>query len=103
MSWLTIRSLAIDLFNEHEMLTQSKRITGLLQELFSELPEVSECVEQDADTLQDLFNNREQAESRRNEWAREITYRAEVGMVFKDTLSISPDGVAWKDQRYPLV
>lgn len=84
------------------MFTQSKRITGLLQELFAELPEVSERVEQDADALQDHFNNREQAESRRNEWAREITYRAEVGMVFKDTLSISPDGVAWKVQRYPL-
>lgn len=23
-------------------------------------------------------------------------------MVFKDTLSISPDGIAWKEQRYPL-
>lgn len=66
----SIRSLAIDLFNEHEMLTQSQRITGLLQELFAELPEVSERVEQDVDALQDHFNNREQAESRRNEWAR---------------------------------
>ena len=99
---LSIRSLAIDLFNEHDMLTQSKRITSLLQELFSELPELAERVEQDADTLEDIFHNRKQAESRRNEWAREITYRAEVGLIFKDTLSISPDGVAWNDQRYPL-
>lgn len=98
----SIRNLAIELFNEHEMLIQSQRITGLLQELFAELPEVSERVEQDAGALQVHFNNRKQAESHRNEWAREITYRAEVGMVFKDTLSISPDGVAWKDQRYPL-
>jgi hypothetical protein len=96
------RSLAIDLFNEHDMLMQSKRITSLLQELFSELPELSERIEQDADVLEDIFHNRKQAEARRKEWEREITYRAEIGMVFKDPLSISPDGVAWKDRRYPL-
>lgn len=99
---LSIRSLAIDLFNEHDMFAQSKRITGLLQELFSELPELAERVEQDADALEDIFHNRKQAESRRNEWAREITYRAEVGMIFKDTLSISPEGIAWNDRQYPL-
>lgn len=98
----SIRSLAIDLFNEHEMLVQSKRITSLLKEFFSELPELSERVEQDADALEDIFHHRKQADSRRNEWAREITYRAEIGLVFKDTLSISPDGIAWKEQRYPL-
>src|SRR5690606_20424318 len=45
---------------------------------------------------------RRQAEAHRAEWAREITYRAEVGMVFKNTLSISPEGVSWKGQHYPL-
>lgn len=98
----SIRSLAIYLFNEHDMLVQSNRITSLLKEFFSELPELSERVEQDADALEDIFHNRKQADSQRNEWAREITYRAEIGVVFKDTLSISPDGIAWKKQRYPL-
>jgi hypothetical protein len=98
----SIRSLAIDLFNEHDMLSQSQRLTCLIQKLFAELPEVSERVEQDAEALADILHNRKQAEERRNEWAREITYRAEVGIVFKDTLSISPEGVSWKNQRYPL-
>jgi hypothetical protein len=53
-----IRSLAIDLFNKHDMLTQSQRLTGLLQELFSEVPEVSERVEQDADALEDIASDR---------------------------------------------
>jgi len=97
-----IRSLAIDLFNTHDMLTQSQRLTGLLQELFVELPEVSERVEQDADALADIFHERKQASARRDEWAREITYRAEIGMVFKDTLSISPQGISWKGQNFPL-
>ncbi|MCA3174045.1 MAG: hypothetical protein ING36_00680 [Burkholderiales bacterium] len=97
-----IRSLAIDLFNTHDMLTQSQRLTGLLQELFVELPEVSERVEQDADALADIFHERKQAVARRDEWAREITYRAEIGVMFKDTLSISPDGISWKGQSFSL-
>jgi hypothetical protein len=35
-----IRSLAIDLFNKHDMLAQSQRLTGLIQELFSEVPKL---------------------------------------------------------------
>lgn len=97
-----IRSLAIDLFNTHDMLTQAQRLTGLLQELFVELPEVSERVEQDADALADIFHERKQAVARRDEWAREITYRAEIGVMFKDTLSISPDGISWKGQSFSL-
>jgi hypothetical protein len=97
-----IRSLAIDLFNKHDMLTQSQRLMGLLQELFSEVPDVSERVEQDADVLADIFHERKQAAARRDEWAREITYRAEIGMMFKNTLSISPDGISWKGQSFPL-
>ncbi|MGY6630393.1 MAG: hypothetical protein ACXIUL_05220 [Wenzhouxiangella sp.] len=97
-----IRSLAIDLFNTHDMLSQSQRLTALLQELFAELPEVSERVEQDADALADIFQQRKQAVARRDEWAREITYRAEIGMIFKDSLSISPDGISWKGQSFPL-
>jgi hypothetical protein len=97
-----IRSLAIDLFNKHDMLTQSQRLTGLLQELFAELPDVSERVEEDADALAEIFHERKRAVARRDEWAREITYRAEIGMMFKDTLSISPDGISWKGQSFPL-
>jgi hypothetical protein len=97
-----IRSLAIDLFNTHDMLTQSQRLTGLLQELFAELPEVSERVKQDADALADIFHERKKAVARRDEWAREITYRAEIGVMFKDTLSISPDGISWKGQSFSL-
>lgn len=98
----SIRSLAVDLFNEHDLLAQSNRITNLLQELFSHVPEFAERVEQDAEALQNIFHERKQAQVRRAEWAREITYRAEVGMMFKDPLSISPDGISWKSQHFPL-
>src|SRR5690606_13364814 len=97
-----IRSLAIDLFNKHDMLTQSQRLTGLIQELFSEVPEVADRVEEDVDALADIFQQRKQAAARQDEWAREITYRAEIGVMFKDTLSISPQGISWKGQNFPL-
>ena len=97
-----IRSLAIDLFNKHDMLAQSQRLTGLIRELFSEVPEIADRVEEDADALADIFQQRQQAVARKDEWAREISYRAEIGVMFKDTLSISPQGVSWKGQNFPL-
>ena len=97
-----IRSLAIDLFNEHQMLAQSQRLTSLIQELFAELPEVCEKVQQDVDALDEIFRNRKQSETHKKEWEQEITYRAEVGIIFKDILSISPAGAAWKEKCYPL-
>ena len=97
-----IRDLAIDLFNKHDMLAQSKRLTGLIQELFSEVPEISDRVEEDADVLADIIQQRRQAAARQGEWEREITYRAEIGVMFKDTLSVSPQGVSWKGQNFPL-
>lgn len=98
-----IRKLAIDLYNKHDMLTQSQRLTKLLQDLFVELQSVSELVENDANTLDEIIKERKQADLRRDQWAREITYHAQIGfLVFKDTLSISPEGVSWKGQNFPL-
>lgn len=98
----SVRNLAIDLFNKHDMLAQSQRLTALIQELFAELPEVAARTEQDSDALSDIFQNRKKAESQKNEWARDITYKAEIGIIFKDILGISPNEVVWKNQRFPL-
>ena len=102
----SIRSLAIDLFNDHDMLDSSKRLLILIQELFAELPEVSERVEQEVDTLSDIHMKRmqakAQAQKREAEWEQAISFSADVGLIFKDTLSISCEGVVWKDNRYPL-
>lgn len=98
----SMRSLAIDLFNQYDMLIQSRRITELLRELFAELPEVADRLDQDAETLEEISSNRKEAEAQRIKWEREITYQAEIGAIFKDTLSISPNGVSWKDRHYPL-
>lgn len=85
-----IRNLAVDLSNEHDMPAQSQRLTGILQELFSELPAVNAAAEQDAEALAGIFQARKQAAAQRDEWAREITYSTEIGVMFKNILSISP-------------
>jgi hypothetical protein len=97
-----IRSVAIDLFNEHNLLEQSKRLTGLLQEVFAEVPDVSDKVSEDAEALDRIVEKRREAEVEASEWAEEITFRTEIGTFFKSPLSISPEGVQWKNQHYPL-
>lgn len=51
---LAIRGLAIELFNEYDMLHQSQRITGLIQDVFAEVPDVFERAEEDSEALADI-------------------------------------------------
>lgn len=101
-----IRSLAIDLFNEHGLLDISKKLTDLLQEVFAEVDRVAERSAEDAAKLDGIAKRRAQflaeMEARAESWNREITYEADVGLLFKDKLRISPDGVQWKGAKIPL-
>lgn len=97
-----IRNLGIDLFNKHGMLEQAQRVTNLLQEVFSELPEVVDRLDEDAKAIVNLFEAREQGNRQTEQWAKEITFETQIGLVFKDTLRISPSGVEWKGVRHPL-
>jgi hypothetical protein len=101
-----IRSLAVDLFNEHGLLDVSKRLTALQQEVFAEVDRVVEQSEEDASALDEIAEQRTQflaeMEARADSWKREITYEADIGVMFKDKLRISPDGVQWKGAKIPL-
>ncbi|MFT4192878.1 MAG: hypothetical protein QM617_15300 [Comamonas sp.] len=97
-----IRSLAIDLFNKQDLLAHSQRLTMLLQEVFSKVPEISDRAQEDANALAEIFLQRKQAAARRNSWAHETTYQTRIGVLFKDALSISPEGISWKGQNFPL-
>ncbi len=98
----SIRSLAIDLFNEHDLLVQAQRLTKLLSELFSELPEFVERVSADTQSLSDIARQRQKSEREQRQWEEEIAFSADVGMVFKDNLAISAKGISWKEKTYPL-
>lgn len=101
-----IRSLAVDLFNEHGLLDISKRLTALQQEVFAEVDRVVEQSEEDASALDKIAEQRTQflakMEARAESWKREITYEADVGVMFKNKLRISPNGVQWKGSKIPL-
>lgn len=97
-----LRSLGVELNNEHEMLRQADRMIKLLQELFAELPEVAEKLDEDEAAIAGLWQNANEREKQNEEWARNITFSAKVGVMSKDELSISPKGVTWKGKNYPL-
>lgn len=84
-----VRGLAIHMFNEHDKLDFSQQLTNLLQEAFAEVGEVAERAAEDADLL-----------SGEEEWQKEITYEADIGAIFKDKLSISPQGIKWKRHHW---
>src|SRR5262249_18757576 len=79
-----------------------KRITALLREVFSESPELAERVQEDAIALEDVARQIKTFESKRQDWERDITYSAEIGVIFKSTLRITPTGLSWKDRTFPL-
>lgn len=97
-----IRSMSVDLFNEHGMLAPAKRILSLLTEVFSETPEMLEYLKEDAEALQDIEKKRASKKSGAPDGSGGISYRAEVGLLFKDTLSIASGKVSWKGQQYAL-
>ena len=60
LAW-SIRSVAVDLFNEYDMLKQSQRLTSLIQDIFSEVPDVSERVCEDVEALTDIQRRRDES------------------------------------------
>jgi hypothetical protein len=56
-----IRSCAIDLFNKHNMLDETKQISELLRELFVYVPDVNARLEEDAVQLDNLTKQSEAA------------------------------------------
>jgi hypothetical protein len=98
----SIRSLGIDLYNKHDLMAQAERTTKLVLEKFADLPEIVEKIQVDVNTLSRLKKEASETSQRNLEWERQITYSGEIGLVFKDTLSISPKGITWKDATFPL-
>lgn len=100
-----LRELAVFFGNEHGRYDLSKRIIGIIKDVFEEIDEITELAEQDFCRVQELEAERIQYLAERDKrdakWAKEITFRTKIGL-FKNRLEISPDGVLWKDQLWPL-
>ena len=98
----SIRSLGVDLFNQYDMLELSDRITKILQKVFDELPEIMLHLQEDSKSIENIIVNRRETHHQKKEWEKEITYEADLGILLKDKLRISPKGVQWNDKVYPL-
>ena len=53
-------------------------------------------------TLENISREIQESEIQRKEWEQEITYSAEIGALSKTVLSISPKGISWQYQTFPL-
>jgi hypothetical protein len=97
-----IRGFGIDLHNEHRIESIAQIITDQLKSKFSFLPEFSDRVTDDAAFFEHAKKERIKTDEQNKEWEKEITYSAEVGLLFKEVLKISPGGVQWKNNTYQL-
>ncbi|MFM0363049.1 hypothetical protein [Paraburkholderia sediminicola] len=97
-----IRSLGITLNNEHSMIELAERTTALVRELFADLPELAEIAGIDAEKLLEIKQSAIDTKRQEDEWESSITFRSEVGLLFKDALSIGPEGIQWKGRTFPL-
>ena len=59
---------------------------------------VAERSLEDANTLAEIAQQR----ARTEEWRKEITYEAKMGLLYKKTLRISPEGIEWRGRRWDL-
>lgn len=103
---ITIRSLGINLTNDYGYVELSQRIAESLKELFAELPEIVEIVEDDIDALDNLFYQIQEAKHKKEneeiQFQESLNYSVEIGILMKDKLSISSKGITWKNETYPL-
>lgn len=97
-----IRSLAIAVFNEYNKLEISQQLTALMQEVFAEVDEIAERAAEDADTLQELVEERKLAGVRAEEFRKSITFEVSIGRIFGKIFRISPEGIEWEGKLWPL-
>jgi hypothetical protein len=97
-----IRSLSVDLYNQYGFIDATAQLTDYLKGRFAAVDDVIEKVSEDDAFLKNAAEQKRQSELDREAFEREITYSAEVGVLFKDSISISPQGVTWKSRSMPL-
>jgi hypothetical protein len=97
-----VRSLAIDLHNKHGQLDTSLSLTKVNREIFADIPEFVDRADEDQETLIQFQADKVKSKEEQEEWAQEITYSAEIGLVFKEILSLSPSGASYGAKNYPL-
>ncbi len=90
-----IRSLSIYLYNDHQLLHESRRVSTMVASNFQAIPRIADKIAEDAAALDDL------AEQQQDRHAH-LAYAADIGTFNKSRLSIDASALEWKGQTYPL-
>lgn len=96
-----VRGLAVDLWNDHRMLDTARRITGTLGEVFAELPEFDEKIQDDFEALSRFARERDAAAEEEEDTEEDTPFEARVGLL-RDVFRISSEGISWKNRFYPM-
>jgi hypothetical protein len=89
------RSLLIDLHNEYAYLKTSAELADELKKSFAHLPEFIIRIQSDQETLEEIRVRNLASEREESEF---FNYSAEIGLIFKDHLKITPDMISWSGQ-----
>ncbi len=106
-----IRSAALKLNNEFNNPNASLSLLEGIQSfnVCEYLNSYKDIFRNDVITLKEIIKahieakqQQEREEEEYNNWARSIFYEAEIGRIFKDKLTISVNGIKWKEKNTPL-
>ncbi|MGY2735563.1 hypothetical protein [Sphingomonas sp. UYP23] len=90
-----IRSLSIDLHNEHDLSEDARKLNAMLVRSFAALPGFIAKADEDREAIASFVAQKKQLEAKN-------TYVAEVGTFNKTRLSISSRTLEWKGRQYDV-
>lgn len=97
-----VRDVALEAARERGYLQFADHVTKLLHEVVVELRGTAAQLREDADTLAELRQQRSERERNLLKWEQEIQFTGEVGVLVKDRVSVSKDGIRKNATRIAL-
>ena len=101
-----IRRLSIHMVNQHNKVHLARKLTDMLQEVFAEVDKVAEQTAEDSEALGKLADQAgkfiDDLGEGSEEWDQTISYEAKIGIIFRNRLRISADGIEWKGRCWKL-
>jgi len=97
-----LRNLGVDLHNNNGLTEASISITKSMKVIFSEIDELAETVEEDEKKLNELLDAKKESKEKAAQKAAELSYTAEVGLIFKEKIEISAEGIRYGSSYFPM-
>ena len=99
----SVREKAVNLHNEHQKTKEALNMILLLKEPLADISgQISGIIDKDIRELKSLERKRQESEREYERYKASLYYETEFGLIFKDKLIISADGISWKGVNTPL-